>query len=249
MSHHIRLFLGASSPIGRHMAELYAAQGDSIIFAGRTPDSMLETVQHLKLKYHVDVHNIAYDAANSALHAALVQEILGLCAGKTLHVIAMTGIMPEQSDMDKDVALMERCIQVNFTGILSVLHPLADYLETQKEGSVIIISSVAGERGRLSNYIYSATKAALTAYASGLRNRLGRSGVHVLTVKPGLIHTPMTKNMPLPPLPVAQPEQVALDIVKAHQKQRNVLYTPLFWLPIMTIVKLIPEFIFKKMKF
>ncbi|MEO0946372.1 MAG: SDR family NAD(P)-dependent oxidoreductase, partial [Pseudomonadota bacterium] len=124
---------------------------------------------------------------------------------------------------------------------------LAPLLEDNGKGTVVGVGSVAGDRGRLGNYVYGASKAGFHAYLSGLRNRLGRSGVHVVTVKPGTVDTAMTWGMDKLPF-LAQPEKVAGDIVKAADKRKDVLYTPFIWWPVMTVIKSIPERVFKKLQ-
>ena len=140
-----------------------------------------------------------------------------------------------------------KMISVNYSGAVSILNIIANDFEKERRGFIVGISSVAGDRGRKTNYIYGSTKAAFSAYLSGLRNRLYESGVDVLTVKPGFVDTKMTQGMDLPQNLTAQSEDVAQDIYDAQQKRRSVLYTKSIWFFIMLIIKHIPEFIFKKM--
>jgi short-subunit dehydrogenase len=141
-----------------------------------------------------------------------------------------------------------RTINTNFTGAVSILNLVAGYYATQKHGAIIGISSVAGERGRQSNYIYGSSKAGFTTYLSGLRNRLYHSNVHVLTVLPGFVYTKMTEHLTLPKLLTATPAQVAEAVYKSAKRKRNVIYVKWFWRWIMYIIKFIPESIFKKKK-
>lgn len=249
MTHHIHLFLGASSAVARHMAEIYAAQGDSLILAGRDLEDLERTAAHLSLTHKNKVHALHYDALKRDDHEDFTKKVKALAEGMSLNIIALTANMPTQESMDQDATIAVNCIDTSYTGLVSVLHPLASYLEEKQEGSIIFFGSVAGDRGRLGNYVYGSTKAALECYSSGLRNRLARSNVHVMLVKPGFIDTVMTRGMKLPPLPVVKPKFVAKKVIKAHAKKRNVIYVPFFWWVIMTIIKHIPEFIFKKMKF
>ena len=136
----------------------------------------------------------------------------------------------------------------NGLSVISLLILLANRMEKQKSGTIAVISSVAGERGRYSNYLYGAAKAAVSTFCEGLRARLFHSGVHVLTIKPGYVNTPMTQGLPLPKLLVATPEKVAKDIVQAVKRKKNTLYTPHFWAVLMFGVKSIPNSIFKKLK-
>jgi short-subunit dehydrogenase len=148
--------------------------------------------------------------------------------------------------MDADPSLALACIGTGFTGAVSILHRLAPDLARRGEGVVIGFGSVAGDRGRLKNYVYGATKAGLHTYLAGLRNRLGRSGVHVMTVKPGFVDTAMTFGLPGMFL-VAQPEAVARACLDAAAKRRDVVYVPWFWWGIMTVIRAVPERVFKRL--
>jgi decaprenylphospho-beta-D-erythro-pentofuranosid-2-ulose 2-reductase len=140
-----------------------------------------------------------------------------------------------------------RVIDTNYTSAVSVLNLAADYLEQRRGGFICGLSSVAGDRGRQSNYLYGSSKAALSTYLQGLRNRLTRARVRVVTVKPGFVDTKMTFGLSGMFL-VATPERVAKDISQAIRRGRSVVYTPWFWRPIMLVIRTIPEFIFKRMK-
>ncbi|MCI5178285.1 MAG: SDR family NAD(P)-dependent oxidoreductase [Candidatus Electrothrix sp. AW3_4] len=141
----------------------------------------------------------------------------------------------------------QQIIDTNYTGIVSLLNIIADDFEQRKTGFIVGISSVAGDRGRASNYVYGSAKAAFTAYLAGLRNRLHETGVQVLTVKPGFVATKMTAGMDLPARLTAQPEEVAEDIYTAQQKGKNVLYTKWMWKWVMMVIKSIPEWKFKRL--
>ncbi len=138
-------------------------------------------------------------------------------------------------------------LNTNYTGVLSLFNIIANDFEHRRNGFIVGISSVAGDRGRKSNYLYGSAKAALSAYLSGLRNRLYDAQVHVLTVKPGFVATKMTEDMDLPEKLTAQPEDVAADIYRAQQKNKNVLYTKWIWRWVMLIIRMIPEWKFKGM--
>jgi short-subunit dehydrogenase len=142
----------------------------------------------------------------------------------------------------------ERIIQTNYTGAVSILDRVADHYALQKKGVIVGISSVAGERGRQSNYHYGSAKAGFTAYLSGLRNRLFQDGVHVVTVQPGFVYTRMTENLQLPKLLTGQPADVANTVYSAVKNKKNVVYVKWFWRWIMFIIRNIPEFMFKKLK-
>ena len=155
--------------------------------------------------------------------------------------------MAEQKACENDWAKTLNTITVNYIGAVSILNIVANEMQKEKRGFIVGVSSVAGDRGRKANYIYGSSKAALSAYLSGLRNRLHESGVKVLTVKPGFVATKMTADLDLPTKLTAQPEEVACGIFKAQQKGNDVIYTKSIWRIIMLIIKHIPEFMFKKM--
>src|SRR5262245_32088329 len=155
--------------------------------------------------------------------------------------------MAPQGEAQTSFELARRMIDVNYTSAVSLLNLAANYLEAQKAGFICAISSVAGDRGRQSNYIYGSTKAALNTYLEGMRVRLAKVGVPVTTVKPGFVDTRMTRGLPGMFL-VAQPERVARDICRAIKKRRSVVYTPWFWWGIMSIICSIPTFVFKRLK-
>ncbi|WP_250523076.1 MULTISPECIES: SDR family NAD(P)-dependent oxidoreductase, partial [unclassified Caballeronia] len=128
----------------------------------------------------------------------------------------------------------------------ALITPIANRLEAQRHGTLAVISSVAGDRGRPSNYLYGSAKAALQAFLEGLRARLFKVGVHVVDIKPGFVATPMTAGLPLPGPLVATPEKVAKDIVRGIDRKKDVLYTPWFWWGIMLIIRNVPRFVFKR---
>ncbi len=158
-------------------------------------------------------------------------------------------MMVDQDIAEQDFAQARQMIDVNFTSAVSILGCLADYFRGRRSGVIAAISSVAGDRGRQSNFIYGATKAGLTVYLAGLRNRLHPLGVHVLTIKPGFVATAMTVGRVNPNSPLmATPERVAADIDRALRRRRDVLYTPWFWRWVMLIIRAVPERLFKRLK-
>ncbi len=162
--------------------------------------------------------------------------------------ICVFGILDDEDLAFDDWKLTERMINTNFTGAVSILNIIAKYYIAQKKGTIIGISSVAGDRGRASKLIYSSAKAAFSTYLSGLRNKCFKEKVHVMTVQPGFVYTKMTENQPLPKAITSTPAEVADIIYNAYLKKKNVIYVKWFWRYIMLIIKSIPEFMFKKMK-
>jgi hypothetical protein len=158
------------------------------------------------------------------------------------------GTLPDQACCETDMSYAVREFRTNAESVITCLIGLAGRFESQGSGVIAVIGSVAGDRGRGSNYLYGAAKSAVATFASGLRGRLFKSGVHVLTIKPGFVDTPMTKGLPLPQALVVPAEKVAADIVRAIEKKRDVLYTPWFWRYIMLFILHIPNVVFKRMK-
>jgi len=238
------LILGASSSVARAFARAAAEDGADIILAGRDMDDMTLSAEDVSIRTGRDVDVVAFDAEDISGHAAFVADVTRRAG--FLNVFLAFGAMPEQDEIDGDFALAERSIAVNYTGAVSVLHRLAPHLEAQGDGHVVVLSSVAGDRGRLKNYVYGSAKAGLNTYLQGLRARLFRTGVSVTTIKPGFMDTDMTWGIEGMFL-VASPEKAARACLSAAKKRRHVVYVPFFWWGIMNIIRHIPEFIFKKM--
>jgi len=162
--------------------------------------------------------------------------------------ICVIGLLGKQAESEKSWADCKKVIDSNYTGAVSILNCVANDYQEKKKGTIVGISSVAGERGRQSNYIYGSAKAGFTAYLSGLRNRLASAGVHVVTVKPGFINTKMTEGLNLPKPVTAEPGDLGRAIFRAVKNRKNVIYVLPVWRWIMLIIRSIPEGIFKKLK-
>jgi decaprenylphospho-beta-D-erythro-pentofuranosid-2-ulose 2-reductase len=156
------------------------------------------------------------------------------------------GVLGDQAEAEKNYAAAEAILRTNFLSAVSLVTWLANYFESERRGAIAVISSVAGDRGRKSNYVYGASKGGLDIFLDGVRNRIDRAGVHVLTIKPGFVATPMTAHLPKNAL-FAEPARVAKHIVRAIEKRKDVAYVPPFWALIMLVVRNIPRRIFKKM--
>lgn len=238
------LILGASSDMAQAIAKKYAAAGWSLSLAARNSEGIETIAADLKVRTGVKIQTLRFDAADVSSHHNFYDEL----KVKPDAVIACFGYMSDQKNVRSDVEDIRKTIDVNFTGMASVLSVISADFEKRGSGSIAAISSVAGERGRQSNYVYGSSKAGLTAFLAGLRNRLADKGVHVMTVKPGFVRTKMTENMDLPAALTASPEQVAEAVFHGLEKKRNEVYTLWMWQWIMLIIRHIPEFIFKKMK-
>jgi len=189
------------------------------------------------------VHTLEADFDLLDTHDSLVEKI-----SDCEEVFCFYGTLPDQSACEQSWEATEQALHTNFLSVVSLLNRLANHFEQRAHGNLVVVSSVAGDRGRKSNYVYGTAKGALSIYCAGLRNRLAASGVHVLTVKPGFIDSPMTAHLEKKPAPLwVGPDRVAKDIVKAANARKNVLYTPWFWQVILLIIQHIPEPIFKRL--
>lgn len=238
------LILGARSDIGRAIARRFAAAGHPIQLAARGAASLEADRVDLEVRHRVPVTVHEFDALATEGHAAFVDGLPGLPAV----AVTAVGLMGDQAENERDGAAAARVLRSNFEGPASILAELANRFEARGSGTLVGISSVAGERGRATNYVYGSAKAGFTAFLSGLRNRLARKGVHVLTVLPGFVATQMTAGMNLPAKLTAQPEEVGEAVFHAVAKKRNVIYVRPIWWVIMTIIRNIPEAIFKTLK-
>jgi decaprenylphospho-beta-D-erythro-pentofuranosid-2-ulose 2-reductase len=241
------LIVGASSGIGRAVAKRWASAGSDVLLAGRDVEDLDRSAADLRLRYGRRAEVVSFDALDFASHEAFWRDCLDRAGGDLAGVVMLHGWMPPQADAQSDFALARKAIDTNYTSAVSLLTLAANDFEKKKRGFLCVFSSVAGDRGRQSNYAYGSAKAALSAFLQGLRNRLFKSGVTVLTVKPGFVDTAMTWGLPGLFL-VATPEKVADDAFKAVGKGRAEIYTPFFWRYIMLIIKSVPEFVFKRMK-
>ncbi|WP_444460728.1 SDR family NAD(P)-dependent oxidoreductase [Rhodobacter capsulatus] len=237
------IILGAGSEMARPFLRRLAGEGASLFLAGRNLADLETLAQDLRLRGAAAAEVVAFDARDSAGYPALVAR-LAACEG-VLNAASFVGAMPDQAAIDADPGLIAGVIADNFTGPATFLSLLAPVLEARGAGVVVGIGSVAGDRGRIGNYVYGAAKAGFATYLSGLRNRLGRRGVQVMTVKPGPVATRMTAGMTLPFM--STPEAVAEDIAQGIAKRRNVIYTARIWGPVMRVIRAIPEPIFKKL--
>ncbi|MBI3139573.1 MAG: SDR family oxidoreductase [Sphingobacteriales bacterium] len=238
------LILGATSDIGMALAEKFAQNGYPLVLAARNSQRLAPLQSDLEIKYGTGCEVLEFDITHTDTHQATwdkLQEKPGI-------TICVAGYMNENERVIKDTAETLKTIATNFTGPVALLNIIAaDYAEKGK-GIIAGISSVAGLRGRQSNYIYGSAKAGFTAYLSGLRNRMYSHGVHVLTVLPGFMDTKMTAHLKLPRLLTAQPARVADAIYRGILKKKNTIYIKWFWKWIMFIIRHIPESIFKKKK-
>lgn len=239
------LIIGATSAIAEAVARRYAQRGDALYLLARNGERLDALLRDLKIRGAASSTGARFDAGDYASHAAAIAQAVAALGGLDAVLIAH-GTLPDQRACQADPALALSEIGTNALSVISLLTTLANHCEAQRHGTIAVIGSVAGERGRQSNYVYGSAKGMLAIFLQGLRNRLHKSGVKVVTIKPGFVDTPMTATFPKGPL-WATPEQVAQAIVKAMDRGSAVLYTPFFWRGIMAIIRAIPEAIFKKL--
>ncbi|MEW5822321.1 MAG: SDR family oxidoreductase [Cyanobacteriota bacterium] len=237
------LILGAGSDIAKALSHMYASKKYNIYLAGRKIDELEKDAKNLNIRYNIEAMPLFFDATEFEKH----YDFYHFLQPKPTIVICIFGYQGEQIEGQKSFKETQKVIDTNYTGSVSILNVIANDFEEKQSGSIVGISSCAGDRGRAKNYIYGSAKGAFSIYLSGLRNRLSKSNVSVLTVKPGFVATKMTENMDLPEKLTAQPEEVAKDIFKAQQTKKDIIYTKWFWFFIMNIIKHIPEKMFKKM--
>lgn len=239
------VIFGATSKIAESAAREWAAQGSELILVGRSEERLQTLVEDLSARGAKPVRSYTIDFADYPAHEAFVAELLGHHEITTAFLCH--GFLGEQENVQKSVAASLDSIGVNFLSYVSLLTPLAEAFSSRGSGEIVVVGSVAGDRGRASNYVYGCAKGATALFAQGLRNRLASKGVHVMTIKPGMVDTPMTAHLAKGPL-FAQASQVGVQIVRALDRKRSVCYLPWWWLIIMTIIRLIPEGIFKRLK-
>ncbi|GJI96520.1 short-chain dehydrogenase [Duganella caerulea] len=240
------LIIGASSAIAQAAARQWAAQGHALYLLGRDEERLAALAADLAVRGAPVARHGLLDVNEFALHAAAIDAAAAALGGLDTVLIAH-GTLGDQKLCEQDFAAALRELNTNAISVMSLLTLLANRFEAQRHGTLAVIGSVAGDRGRQSNYVYGTAKGALAIFLQGLRNRLHPAGVRVLTVKPGFVDTPMTASFKKGPL-WATPEAVAAAIVAAVERGRDVIYTPWFWWGIMTLIKLVPERVFKKLK-
>jgi short-subunit dehydrogenase len=240
------LIMGATSAIAEACARRYAGRGDALFLTGRNLERLAIMADDLRVRGARTVHTLSLDVGDDAAQDAAIDA--AWAALERLDVVLIAhGTLPDQArcESSADYAIDE--FNINAVATIRLLVQLAPRMRAQRSGTLAVISSVAGDRGRASNYLYGSAKAAVTAFASGLRQQLSGEGVNVLTIKPGFVDTPMTSAFKKGAL-WASADQVAAGIVGAIDKRRSVAYVPWFWAGIMLVIRHIPEFVFRRIK-
>ncbi|MFQ3597850.1 MAG: SDR family oxidoreductase [Chloroherpetonaceae bacterium] len=237
------VIFGATSAIAKAVAKLYAKEGHALFLIGRSAEQIQTLASDLKVRGAKEVAYAVSDLAQVEQHASLIATIKQTFPKIDIVLIAH-GVLPNQDECNQSAEKTIEAMTVNFISPVSLLTLVAN--EMHAKGAIAVISSVAGDRGRQSNYVYGAAKGGLSLFLQGLRNRLHAKGVAVITIKPGFVDTPMTASFKKGLL-WAKPEQVAKGIIKAIEKRRNEVYLPAFWKWIMFIIRQIPESLFKRL--
>lgn len=239
------LVIGATSAIAEATARIWAEEGHHLCLIARNGERLDAIAADLSVRGAASTAAIVLDLNDMHRHMQVIEEASEALGGIDVVLVAHgTLAVQEACEQDFDLAMKE--FTTNALSVFSLLSLLANRFEEQAHGTIAVISSVAGDRGRQSNYIYGSAKGAVTLYLQGLRQRLYKSSVHVVTIKPGFVDTPMTAGFEKGFL-WAKPEQVARSIHSAIEKKRNVVYVPWFWQVIMLVIKTIPEAIMKRL--
>lgn len=243
------LVVGATSDIAEAICRRLAGAGRDLILAGRDSEALAALAADILIRYGRETAAEPFEALDPAATKPFLERCVARSGGGLAGMLVCYGYLPQQSAAERDLDELRKSIEINFTSVAALVAVAANYFAERRTGFLAAIGSVAGDRGRQSNYIYGAAKGALDVYLAGLRNRLHPCGVHVLTIKPGFVATKMTAGQLNPRSPlVASPERIAADVERALRRKTNVLYTPWWWRWIMRLIRLIPERIFVRMK-
>jgi short-subunit dehydrogenase len=236
------LILGGRSEIGLAIARRFAQAGRDVILAARDAASLEPQRADLALRHDVTVRAVEFDALDTASFGDFAND-LGTLPGV---VVSVVGAMGDQAESERDPAAAARVMRANYEGPALILGLFAERMAARGGGAVVGVSSVAGDRGRASNYVYGSAKAGFTAFLSGLRNRLSDTLVRVITVKPGFVATRMTEGMNTPAPLTAQPDEVGEAVWRALDRGGDVIYVRRAWAPVMGVIRLLPERVFKR---
>lgn len=239
------LVLGATSGIAEACIQRWAARGDSLFLVARNANRLAAVAADARTRGASYVDTGVADLDRTEIHADLLAHAVNSLAGLDVAYIAL-GVLGDQANAERSFQEAAQIVHTNYTAPVSLLTWLANYCTQRRGGTIAVLSSVAGERGRKSNYVYGSSKAGLTAFVDGLRNRIDREGVRVMTIKPGPVKTTMTAGMKGQER-FADVNKVAASIVKAIDRGQDVVYVPGQWRVIMAVIRAIPERFFKKL--
>lgn len=237
---------GATSAMAREAARILARKGAELFLIARDAAKLDAVAADLKVQGAKQVHTVVADLASTSAHELWWPQALA-ALGEPDAVLIAHGILGDADRARHDAAHTTEILNTNFLSVAAMLAPISNWFEQRRQGVIAVIGSVAGDRGRQSNYVYGASKGGLDIFLQGLRNRLFHAGVDVVTIKPGFVDTPMTAHLPKTPL-FASPQAVAAGIVNAMERGADITYLPFFWRYILLIFKLLPESLFKRLK-
>jgi short-subunit dehydrogenase len=240
------LIVGATSAIATETARLYAAYGARLFLTGRDGDRLEGVAADLRVRGAAVVETAVLDVTDRRRGAEVMDSAWAAFGGLDVALLAH-GVLPDQARCQASAADAVAALDINFTSTVALLTPLANRFEAARTGCIAVITSVAGDRGRQSNYLYGAAKGGLDRFLEGLRNRLFRSGVAVVTLKPGFVDTPMTAGIRQGPLFVSA-RRAGRAVHRAIERRRDVAYIPWFWRPIMAVIRALPEPVFKRLR-
>ena len=240
------LIIGATSAIATETARVYAAYGARLFLTGRDGARLDGVAADLRVHGAGAVETAVLDVTDRRRGPEVLESAWAAFGGLDVALLAH-GVLPDQARCQASADETLAAIDVNFISTVALLTPLANRFEASRAGCIAVITSVAGDRGRQSNYVYGAAKGGLDRFLEGLRNRLFRSGVSVVTLKPGFVDTPMTAGVRQGPL-FASARRAGRAVHRAIERRRDVAYIPWFWRPIMAIVRALPEPVFKRLR-
>ncbi|UQY36098.1 SDR family oxidoreductase [Pseudomonas fulva] len=240
------LIIGATSAIATACARRWTAEPAFFFLVGRNKEKLQLLSSDLTARGAHKVSIYELDALDYAMHASMLEHSIEALGQIDIALIAH-GTLPNQAVCEQDVDLALREIDSNAISVIAIITRIANRLEEQGCGTLAVLSSVAGDRGRPSNYVYGAAKAAVSSFLEGLRARLYKKRVHVADIRPGFVDTPMTRELNLPAILLATPDQVAQRILQGIERKQDVIYAPRFWAFIMLAIRHIPSWLFKRL--
>lgn len=240
------VIVGATSAIAIETAKYFAKEGAKLFLIARNHDKVIAVANDLLVRGASEVGTDTCDLSNTNDHLQIINNCSDFFGSLPDAVLIAYGTLPDQKKCESDISYALQEFNTNATSVISLMILFAEEMKKIGKGTIAVISSVAGDRGRGSNYLYGSAKGAVSLFSQGLRNSLFKSGVKVVTIKPGFVDTPMTKDVPKNPL-FATAEEVGVSIALAMKAGKNVVYLPFFWRYVMMIIKSIPEAIFKKL--
>ncbi len=238
------MIIGATSGIATAIARTYAGESAHLELVARDAARLQALAADLEVR-GAEVTGSVLDVTDFERHREVVDAVFS--RGPVDVVVLAHGTLPDQRACEQDVELLRREFTVNATATLSLLSLVAERMERQGRGTIVAITSVAGVRGRQSNYLYGSAKAAVSTFVEGLRNRLFAAGVHVVDIRPGFVDTPMTRDFDKGLL-WADPERIARGVRRAIDRRRATVYLPGFWRPIMLAIRAVPDLLFRRLK-